>query len=421
MEGVLAVKSELISRLGREEYRIFARRATLKMSKPQRRLITEMVWGILMSQSVRLSKIALWIVGTGTRLLSRVKRLSRQLRGDWEQAVLRQNHLHAVGGLVGQETSVVIDISDIRKDRGEKFEYLSRVYDGSTGETAPGYTFITVTAVLGKGRQMPLYLAPFSAEAPDYESENKEILRALEGVVSVIGNKGVWVGDRGFDNQWLFNELASRQLRFLLCAYRERTVIVDGAKLNVLRVVERLPLGSYLHIGKRGKRKRSFDIRYGSCNVVLPPYWDAIRRRWVKQELWLLVVEGYRADGKRTFFYTNVPLDNGDICRQMVRRYADRWAVEEEIEFLKQRLQLEDVRVRSWKAIERVCLCVMLAFAFVAWLVERFSVKRKRLMPILCSTQSELDPNASFIYYRVQEALQLACAFVVALDLWKSA
>lgn len=420
MERVLAMKSELISRLGKQEFEIFVRRATRQMHKAQRRLIREMVWGILMSQSVRLSKIARWIAGTGTQWLSRIKRLSERLRGDWENEPLAQNHLHAMGAMVGKETSVVIDISDIRKDRGEKFEHLSRIYDGSTGETAKGYNVLTVTAVLGKGRQMPLYLAPFSTICPDFESQNKEILRAVESVVSVIGTKGVWVGDRGFDNQWFFNELTQRRLRFLLCAYHDRTVIVDAVKTSVLTVVERVKLDSFLHIGRRGTHKRPRDIRYGSCRVMLPEYWDAIRRSWVKQEVWLLVVEGYRPDGKRTFFYTNIALDERQVCRQMVRRYADRWAVEEQIEFLKQRFAMEDVRVRSWRAIERVCLCVMLAFAFLAWLVERFSAKRKRLMPILCSTQSELDPDAAFIYYRVQEALQLACAFVAALELWKS-
>jgi hypothetical protein len=418
MERVLAWQSGLISKVSQKEFGVFAKRATLGMARSRRRLVKEMVWGMLMSESVTLSKIAQWIAGSGTRLLSRVKRLSRGLRGDWEEEQVRRNHLHAMGAMVGQESSVVIDISDIRKERGEKFEYLSRVRDGSTGETVTGYYFITVTGVLGKGRQMPLYLAPYSARAPEYESENKEILRAVETVVGVIGEKGVWVADRGFDNQWLFNELAQRQLRFLLCAHRERTVIVEGQKQNVLRAVEGLTLGSYLHIGKRGKKK-GFDIRYGACEVELPEYWDAVRRQHVTQKLWLLVVQGYGAKDKRTFFYTNVPLDDVDRRRQMVRRYADRWAVEEEIEFLKRRLQMEDVRVRAWRAIERVCLCLMLAFAFLVWLVERLSTKRKRLIPVLCSTQSELDPDAVFIYYRVLEALQLASAFVFALDLWQ--
>lgn len=418
MERVLASQSGLISNVSQKEYGVFAKRATLGMARSRRRLVKEMVWGVLMSQSVTLSKIAQWIAGSGTRLLSRVKRLSRGLRGDWEEDQVRRNHLHAMGAMVGQESSVVIDISDIRKERGEKFEYLSRVRDGSTGETVTGYHFITVTGVLGKGRQMPLYLAPYSARAPEYESENKEILRAVETVVGVIGEKGIWVADRGFDNQWLFNELAQRQLRFLLCAHRERRVIVEGQKQNVSRAVEGLELGSYLHIGKRGKKK-GFDIRYGACEIELPEYWDAVRGQHVRQKLWLLVVQGYGAKDKRTFFYTNVPLDDADRRRQMVRRYADRWAVEEEIEFLKRRLQMEDVRVRAWRAIERVCLCLMLAFAFLVWLVERLSTKRKRLMPVLCSTQSELDPDAAFIYYRVLEALQLACAFVFALDLWQ--
>ena len=78
---------------------------------------------------------------------------------------------------------------------------------------------------------MALYLAPYSAKAPDYESENKEILRAIESVTGVIGKKGIWVADRGFDNRWLFNELGQRQLRFFLCAHRDRTVDADGAAL----------------------------------------------------------------------------------------------------------------------------------------------------------------------------------------------
>jgi hypothetical protein len=133
MERVLAAKSPLICKISQEQFRVFAKRGTLGMVKSQRRLVREMVRGILMSESVTLSKIAGWIVGAGTRLLSRVKRLSRGLRSDWEEEEVRRNHLHAMGTMVGQESSVVIDISDLRKERGEKFEYLSRVRDGSTG------------------------------------------------------------------------------------------------------------------------------------------------------------------------------------------------------------------------------------------------------------------------------------------------
>ena len=419
MEGALVTKSGVISRESQKQYRTFARRVTQGLGKPQRRLVREMIWGMLMSQSVRLSKIGSWITGTGTRLLSRVKRLSRGLRGDLDEDRIEQNHVSAMGSMVGQESSVVLDISDIQKEEGRKFEYLSLVHDGSTGEIGPGYNFITATAVLGKGRQMPLYLAPYSVKAPEYESENKEVIRAIDTVMGAIGTKGVWVFDRGFDNKWLFNELTKRLLRFLLCAHRDRTVIAGGQKQSVLEIVEKLPLGSYLHIGKRGKKK-GFDIQYGACAIELAEHWDAEKRQAVHQKLWLLVIRGYGpVKNQLTFFYTNVALEDPDQRRRMVHRYGDRWAVEEEHEFLKQRLHMEDVRVRTWPAIRRVCLCLMLAFAFLAWLVERWSTRRKTLMPVLCSTQSELDPDAAFIYYRVLEAVQLACAFVFALELWQ--
>jgi hypothetical protein len=98
MERVLAAKSPLICKISQEQFRVFAKRGTLGMVKSQRRLVKEMVRAILMSESVTLSKIAGWIVGAGTRLLSRVKRLSRGLRSDWEEEEVRRNHLHAMGG-----------------------------------------------------------------------------------------------------------------------------------------------------------------------------------------------------------------------------------------------------------------------------------------------------------------------------------
>jgi len=127
---------------------------------------------------------------------------------------------------------------------------------------------------------------------------------------------------------------------------------------------------------------------------------------------------GYGDKGHRAFFYTNVVLATDPVIRQMVRHYSDRWAIEEELEFLKQRLQLEDIRVRHWKAIERLCLSVMLAFAFLVLFVEYICGKRKRLFPLLCRTQSELDPDAKFIYYRVLDAIQMATSFILALNLW---
>ena len=119
MEGVMVSKSELISERSRKRYDVFMKGVTLGMHKAQRRVMEEIVWGILQSGTVRLSEIGRWIGGVGTRLLSRIKRMSRQLGDDWDNTPLRENHLRGIGRMVGRETSVVMDTSDIRKDRGK--------------------------------------------------------------------------------------------------------------------------------------------------------------------------------------------------------------------------------------------------------------------------------------------------------------
>lgn len=420
MNRELVTKSELIHQCTEEEYRRFIRVRTFGMEKVHKRMVREITWGILLSQSLRLTRIARWVNRTTKLSISVIKRMSRRLRGDLNQHELRRGHLHAVGKFIGEETSIVVDTSDLSKAHGKAFEHLDWVYDGSTGETVRGYNMLGVTAVLGKGRQMPLYLAPYSTTCDSYESVNTEVLRAIETVTETTNQKGLWIWDRGFDNQWLFNELAQRRLRFLICGYHHRSVVWQGKTMPIEEVVTQLPLPLFEHIGRRGSKKKTYDIHFAATPIMLPPYWDAKRRKHVELSLWVLVVKGYDPSGKRTFFFTNVPLETDDEQRKMVRRYADRWAIEEEFEFLKQRFALEDVRVRSFQAIERLMLLAMLAFAFLVHLVERFSVRHKRLIPVLCSTQSELDPDARFLYYRIQEALQLACSFIVALNLFKT-
>ena len=46
---------------------------------------------------------------------------------------------------------MVIDLSDIQKQYAEKMEGLSAVYDGSEGETGPGYWLCNVTGVDSSG------------------------------------------------------------------------------------------------------------------------------------------------------------------------------------------------------------------------------------------------------------------------------
>jgi hypothetical protein len=80
-------------------------------------------------------------------------------------------------------------------------------------------------------------MAPYSAKHPAFESENSEVERAVQIITHGIGTKGVWVGDRGFDNRWFFNTMERFGLRFLVCAYHARTVLWHGQECSLSDVV----------------------------------------------------------------------------------------------------------------------------------------------------------------------------------------
>jgi hypothetical protein len=416
----MPTRSERIYAITSAEYQRFVRGVHRGLDKPLKRFVREMLWGIVMSESVKLSRIGQWIIDGTHRLLYRVKRLSRRMRQEWPHETVTENHLHAVSQLIDDQTSIVIDTSDLRKNRGHAFQYLDRVRDGSRHETAPGFWFLTVTAVFGAGRQLPLYMAPYSAKHPAFESENSEVERAVQIITHGIGTKGVWVADRGFDNRWFFNTMERFGLRFLVCAYHARTVLWHGQECSLSDVVNEVSLPYRMPLVRRRMvdgimRKQHLDLRYGAVAIALPEEWNSQRQQCTSLVLWVLVVQGYDPSGARTFFLTNVPLPDEPAARAMVHRYRDRWAVEEAIQFMKQRFHLEDVRVRSWSGLQAMLDCAMLACAFLARYVERMQHFHKRVISALCAQDNDLDPDAKFLLYRVHTALVLACAISLTM------
>jgi hypothetical protein len=429
---IVLTRAERIALVTRGSFQTFMRTLGRGLPKPARRLVREMLWGITLGGSLRLSVISRWLEDQATRLLYRVKRLSRGLanpKGWKEEETLRQ-HVAQMAGLVAEETSLVIDTSDIRKDYGHKFQYLERVHDGDRDETAPGYNFLSVTAVFAQGRQLPLYTAPYSTKAPEYDSENSEFLKAVETVTGAVGTKGVWVADKHFDNRWIFNELVARRLRFLIAGWHdERMVMANGRGGSVeplAALIARVPLVAQMRLKRsyrtRGGKAVTLLIRFGACPVELPEAYDARRRTRHSLPLWLIVVDGYRPEGGRSFFLTNMPVtgDQPRLLEAVLRRYRDRWAVEEMHEFLKGSFHLEDFRVRSWRAIRRILVCSMLAFAFLSRFLERLEAHHKRLAVELAPRRSELGKRADFLYGRLRASLELACSLAAALELRQS-
>ena len=327
------------------------------LSKPRRRFVEEMIYGIQASKDVKLSEIGR-ALDENVTLKKTEERLSRHLKQPGLDKEVNR-HIAKLGSRrVHEDTLLIIDPSDIRKPYARKMPHLARVRDGSTGEIVNGYWTCHITACEPlKRRMIPLHLSLWSQKAPDFDSENERILDAIDTVNSQIDGRGIWVMDRGGDHENLLGPLLERRLRFIVRLVGNRNLDYKGHPVLAEKLAASCPMYYAERIIKEedGKEK-SRHIEFGYRPVRLP-------RR--SEELFLVGITGL---GKEPLMLlTNLPMRKSRaVLWQVVEGYFSRWMVEETIRFIKQSYNLEDVRVLDYDRLRNMVALVLTAAFFAA-------------------------------------------------------
>lgn len=380
----------------KEQMHVFSGKLSAGLPKVAGRFLEEAIFGIQARQSLRLSE---WgrALHEEIPLIKTINRLSRQLNrsGLWESITAKI--LQLARDKVGDQTLLVVDISDISKSYAKKMEYLYRVRDGSKDELADGYWNMHVIAgESGRSEVIPLYHRLYSSQAPDFEGENLEIIKAVQTVVRAIGQRGVWVIDRGGDRGQLYEFFLNRSLRFLIRLNGDRHLIYRGRKIEARQLSRLCPL-PYREVLVRedSHGEKSYDIAFGFCPVKLPSLaWP----------LSLVVVSGFGAEPM--MLLTNVTLrKNRAILYGIVEAYHTRWKIEETIRFIKQSCQLEDVRVLTYTRLQNMMALVLAAAYFtMAYLARR--IKLKAISGLVLRASRRIFGIPDFRYYALSDGIR---------------
>jgi len=157
----------------------FSEKISQGLSRPDFKFISQMIYGLLSSQSSHLSKIARTLDETIT-LKKTIDRLSRNLNEFTEGARLFANYLGKIKSVISELTILIVDESDVTKPCSSKMECIKLVRDGSTGKYGMGYHTLGVTALTpGKKQPIGVYTRVYSASEPDFVSADNETLKAL--------------------------------------------------------------------------------------------------------------------------------------------------------------------------------------------------------------------------------------------------
>ncbi len=323
------------------------------------RFIQEAVYGILYSQSVLLTEI-------GRSLQSEVKlkkiedRFCRQLQKADIWDVVHRQIANDAAGRINEESLLILDLGDITKQHAKDMPYLATVRDGSDGgELKKGYwTNQVIATELASNQAIPLYHELYSVKAPDFTSENDQILKAIGRISEATGDQGTWIIDRGGDREVLYRQLLADERNFIIRLVGNRTLIYNGSRQSALELAEQSPTPyAQTIVRKQANNQKTYELQFGYRPVRVPDHPG--------HKLWMLVVRGFGQ--KPMMLLTTRPLRrNRKVLWECLQCYIKRWSIEETIRFVKQCYDVENVRLLSYQRLRNMMALVLAVFYFMA-------------------------------------------------------
>ena len=394
-ERALMDYSKIAKKL-REKVTRFSGELCEGLGKTATRFVTEAVYGILVSQSVVLTKMGRTLEND-VPLKKIEERFCRQLA----KPALWDNIQHTVlsqsSSRIKDDTLLVLDPSDIQKKYAKKMERLAYVRDGSDDVIGTGYWTIHVNAVeLNQQKVIPLYQSLHSQDAPDFISQNKQILDAIRRVGKYTHKRGIWVIDRGADRNVLYHKLLQEGFRFIIRQKGDRKILYGKTLVKTLQLALTCPsLYNDTIVRMKEGQEKVYQIEYGYRKVRLPEN--------PRNDLWLLVVKGIAK--KPMMILTTEPLrKNRQVLKDMFLSYIKRWSIEETIRFIKQTYDLEDIRVLRYACLQNMMALVLLVFYFLAVVLNN-NQKLKLLAGHVFTAAKRVFGIPDFAYYALGDGI----------------
>ena len=321
-------------------------------SRPKQKFMADMLYGMQASGDTQLSSIMRAINDDPGMRHAVEKRLSRNLADEGLCAAVSKAVLSEGARHVKDDTLVLVDPTEIKKEYGYRMEYISRVRDASRSskEDSPvlvnGYHgCMAVACQPGKRKTIPLALELWSPRVPGHTSENDEVLRIIAMVMAATGGKGIIVYDRGGDRPAFYSAFVENGWDFIV-RLKARSVLSWKGLHEIHELARQCTMRHRHHVtfDSHG-RECNVQISFGAMPVRLPMHPE--------KELHMVVANGF--GDAPMMLLTSLPVNGSfESMWRVVEGYLSRWRIEETIRFVKQSYGFENIRVLSYAAIRNM-------------------------------------------------------------------
>ena len=375
-------------------------------TKPARKFLWQMLFGIQASGDVKLSSVVRMLDEDVTPKKTE-DRLSRNLASEGLAEEVSAAVLADAARHVRRDTLILVDPTEIQKRNAFRMEYLTLVRDASRSSKegrdvlVNGYhACMAVACRRGSRTTVPLAFGLWSTRAPGHASENQEVLGMLEDIRLATGGRGVYVYDRGGDRPAFYDWFLANGLDFVVRMSPRLLESWRGTR-DSRWLVSQCPVAHRHHwtFDSHG-REAKVQIGFGHVPVRLPGHPE--------RQLNLVVVRGFGNDPMALL--TTLPVDASFASAfRVVEAYLSRWRVEETIRFVKQAYRLEDVRVMGYTSLRNMAAVVLAtAYFATAWLGRR--IRMEVLVEHLERLGKRLKEVPEMFFYALADGIRRAFA-----------
>ena len=339
----------------------FSQKICKGSSKPENKFITDMIYGISKSKDVLLSSISS-ALNENTKKINIIDRLSNNLSVDLNEN-LDKNYCNLVMDSLDENPVFLIDDSDIIKPLGKKFEDLGIVRDGSSSDKSykKGYHHTEIVGLTKNLKQpISIFSKIHSSTSKDYVSANSVTFEGIDKVVNLLNErkqKGIFVNDRGYDSNAIFNHYFEKNQYFVIRLKENRKIYRNHKWYKI----------TALRDGLKGKleMKLMFQGEEKECKV------SVIKAQITAGKKWINLIFVYGLSDTPMMLASNIPIKSKEDVLKVTRYYMNRWRIEEYFKFKKQEYNFENFRVRTLKSINNLNSILTYTIGLIAMLSDK--------------------------------------------------
>jgi hypothetical protein len=274
------------------------------LTKPQQKALSEIIRGLFTAGEPILRHIAQDQTKSAKK---QAEKYSHHLGNVQIQNQIEKLALKQAKKQIRKRTIIAYDLTDIAKDSARKIEKLSRVWDGSKRKSTNGFLLhgVGINGILTK----------FQVHDSDQFTTNQIRRKIVTEIAEELNHKGIWVFDRGNDDKAFFKFLKE-----------------TGVKIQVKNL-------------KAGKYRVYLMNRNNNHVDETQEYTLTISHHLEEKEPIRLI------HSLKFKFSKN----------QIVNMYLERWGVENIFKRVKEKFDLELIRVLKWQKFVNLVALIQLA------------------------------------------------------------